>query len=115
MTMATINALERRIGQRRGATRAPTQAPEWRGAAPAAPRKSAPPVHNLLPPKNGLDNGVHFTFLNAQEGRPPARGERRVNPEDGLTYVWIPPGTFTMGCSPGDRECLSDEKPAHQV
>src|SRR5713101_2617459 len=27
----TMNALERRVGQRRGATRAPTQAPEWRG------------------------------------------------------------------------------------
>jgi hypothetical protein len=27
----TIEALERRIGLRRNATRAPTQAPEWRG------------------------------------------------------------------------------------
>src|SRR5579859_8264566 len=27
----TMYALERRVGQRRGATRAPTQAPEWRG------------------------------------------------------------------------------------
>jgi hypothetical protein len=26
-----MNALERRIGQRRGATRAPTRGPEWRG------------------------------------------------------------------------------------
>jgi hypothetical protein len=56
----TMNALERRIGQRRGATRAPTQAPEWHGAAPAAPEKSDPPVRNLLRPKNGLDNGVHL-------------------------------------------------------
>ena len=32
-------------------------------------------------------------------------GESRVNPKDGLTYVWIPPGTFRMGCSPGDNEC----------
>jgi PRTRC genetic system ThiF family protein len=30
---ATIEALERRIGLRRNATRAPTQAPEWRGLA----------------------------------------------------------------------------------
>jgi formylglycine-generating enzyme required for sulfatase activity len=36
----------------------------------------------------------------------------RVNPKDGLTYVWIPPGTFRMGCSEGDGECESDEKPA---
>lgn len=38
-----------------------------------------------------------------------------VNPVDGLTYVWIPPGTFTMGCSPGDTECKPDEGPSHPV
>jgi formylglycine-generating enzyme required for sulfatase activity len=38
----------------------------------------------------------------------------KMNPKDGLTYVWIPPGTFTMGCS-GDSECKDNEKPAHQV
>jgi len=37
------------------------------------------------------------------------------NPADGLTYVWIPAGTFTMGCSEGDSDCKDDEKPAHQV
>jgi formylglycine-generating enzyme required for sulfatase activity len=30
-----------------------------------------------------------------------------------LTYVWIPEGAFTMGCSPGDKECFGFEKPAH--
>jgi len=44
-----------------------------------------------------------------------AAGPRKVNPKDGLTYVWIPPGTFTMGCSPGDAECKYDEEPAHEV
>jgi formylglycine-generating enzyme required for sulfatase activity len=39
----------------------------------------------------------------------------KTNPKDGLTYVWIPPGTFTMGCSPGDSECYSLEKPAHRT
>ena len=42
-------------------------------------------------------------------------GEARVNPKDGLKYVWIPPGTFMMGCSPGDNECEGNETPAHQV
>ena len=42
-------------------------------------------------------------------------GTVRENPKDGLKYVWIPPGTFMMGCSPGDGECHEDEKPAHQV
>jgi serine/threonine-protein kinase len=44
-----------------------------------------------------------------------SKGEVRVNPTDGLKYVWIPPGTFMMGCSPGDNECYDVEKPAHQV
>jgi formylglycine-generating enzyme required for sulfatase activity len=42
-------------------------------------------------------------------------GTTMVNPKDGLTYVWIPPGRFTMGCSPGDSECYDAEKPAHEV
>ncbi|MGO9275559.1 MAG: SUMF1/EgtB/PvdO family nonheme iron enzyme [Terriglobia bacterium] len=42
-------------------------------------------------------------------------GEVRVNPKDGLKYVWIPPGTFMMGCSPGDSDCEDDERPPHQV
>ncbi len=42
-------------------------------------------------------------------------GETKVNPKDGLTYVWIQPGTFMMGCSPGDNECKGNEKPAHNV
>jgi len=46
---------------------------------------------------------------------PPRAVEQRVNPADGLVYVKVPPGTFQMGCSPGDTECWDDEKPAHPV
>jgi formylglycine-generating enzyme required for sulfatase activity len=46
---------------------------------------------------------------------PDTRPQPWVNPKDGLTYVWIPPGSFTMGCSPGDTECKPDESPAHLV
>jgi formylglycine-generating enzyme required for sulfatase activity len=42
-------------------------------------------------------------------------GDTMVNAKDGLTYAWIPPGIFTMGCSPGDSECQNYEKPAHPV
>ncbi len=45
----------------------------------------------------------------------PRPGEERTNPLDGLTYVRIPPDTFTMGCSPDDKECDTGEKPAHPV
>ncbi len=48
--------------------------------------------------------------------RPRAKpGEARENPKDGVKYVWIPLGTFQMGCSPGDSECYPEEKPSHQV
>jgi len=39
----------------------------------------------------------------------------KVNPNDGQRYAWIPPGTFRMGCSPGDNQCVDDEKPPHAV
>jgi formylglycine-generating enzyme required for sulfatase activity len=49
----------------------------------------------------------------AAKGRLP--GAVRENPKDGLNYVWIPPGNFMMGCSPGVNECEGDEKPSHCV
>ncbi len=45
----------------------------------------------------------------------PHTGQAMVNPVDALTYVWIPQGTFAMGCSAGDNDCDRDEKPSHQV
>jgi formylglycine-generating enzyme required for sulfatase activity len=45
----------------------------------------------------------------------PTTGSVRINPKDGLKYVWIPPGSFQMGCSPGDSECGDNEKPPHPV
>ena len=48
-------------------------------------------------------------------GRGRRVGDSKVNPIDGQKYMWIPPGTFMMGCSPGDGECFDDEKPAHEV
>jgi len=44
-----------------------------------------------------------------------AQAKTKVNAADGLTYVWIPPGTFQMGCSPEDSECKDLEKPAHSA
>ena len=45
----------------------------------------------------------------------PAAGTVKTNPRDGSKYVYIPPGTFRMGCSDGDSECDDDEKPVHEV
>ena len=32
-----------------------------------------------------------------------------------MEFVLIRPGSFLMGCSPGDGECYPEEKPAHRV
>jgi formylglycine-generating enzyme required for sulfatase activity len=45
----------------------------------------------------------------------PVAGTVRTNPIDGLNYIYVPPGRFTMGASPGDTEAFDDEKPAHAV
>ena len=42
-------------------------------------------------------------------------GTVKKNPNDGLDYVWIPPGRFEMGCVPGHNLCKNDEKPRHTV
>jgi len=44
-----------------------------------------------------------------------AGGPVWLNPKDGLKHVRIPPGSFTMGCSPGDDKCREEENPPHQV
>jgi formylglycine-generating enzyme required for sulfatase activity len=36
----------------------------------------------------------------------------QVNSIDGLTYVAVPPGSFTFGCSTGDTDCQPNEFPA---
>jgi len=47
----------------------------------------------------------------------PAPGTVASSPRDGLAYAFVPPGTFEMGCVPGD-DCgddRQDEKPRHAV
>jgi formylglycine-generating enzyme required for sulfatase activity len=82
---------------------------------------------SFVPAKSaGVIGCVLFVFLiygraNATSPQPPdathedVLGSTKVNPKDGLTYVWIAPGSFQMGCSPGDRECSDGEKPRHTV
>ncbi len=52
--------------------------------------------------------------LAGQEARTEG-GVVKENPKDGLKYVWIPPGRFSMGCSPDDSQCDAGERPAHAV
>jgi formylglycine-generating enzyme required for sulfatase activity len=60
---------------------------------------------------SGQETRVEATLLDLVA----TAGSARESPRDGLKYVWIPPGTFMMGCSPGDNECANHEKPSHQV
>jgi formylglycine-generating enzyme required for sulfatase activity len=48
----------------------------------------------------------------------PMPGDARINPKDRLTYRWIPPGRFRMGCSQQPKDTACDrqaEFPVHEV
>ena len=42
-------------------------------------------------------------------------GQVKAHPKNKLEYVWIPPGTFSMGCVPDDGDCDVIEEPRHRV
>ena len=110
---------------------APTKPPVLSTDEPAGGAKGNPQVGPKAvlvdsvprPPvttKGNSKSGLEVAPVNPAPKSPvlppgPPPGSTKVNPKDGLTYVRIAPGTFTMGCSPGDAECYDDEKPAHQV
>jgi hypothetical protein len=50
------------------------------------------------------------TILSAAPG-----GSSKVNPRDGLTYQWIPPGSYFTGCLPGDTECYGLERRREKI
>jgi formylglycine-generating enzyme required for sulfatase activity len=39
----------------------------------------------------------------------------KVNPRDGLTYQWIPPGSYFTGCLQGDTECYGLERNREKI
>jgi formylglycine-generating enzyme len=39
----------------------------------------------------------------------------RVNFRDGLTYQWVPPGSYYTGCLPGDTECYGLERHREKI
>ncbi len=73
-----------------------------------------------LPPVGGARQAevgaarAQVQALGAQQSQL-AGGAVKENPKDGLKYVRIPPGKFTMGCSPDDSQCDAGERPAHAV
>jgi formylglycine-generating enzyme required for sulfatase activity len=73
-------------------------------------------VYWRKPPAVGTKPGESVSPVKVDQN-PAASNTVQVqeNPIDGLKYLWIPPGTFQMGCSPGDSKCEGDEKPSHRV
>ncbi len=45
----------------------------------------------------------------------PKAGDSKINPVDGLRYRWIPPGSYTSGCSAGDKQCFKEEFPNRRI
>ena len=81
---------------------------------PSEPKPSAKPSSKTGSPSLEREAGTPGSSENTQS--PTLRaGATKVNPKDGLTYVRIPPGTFQMGCSPGDSQCTDVERPVHHV
>lgn len=79
---------------------------------PTAVAKDSPPVEPVAPvpkdpPPAAKTKAPSVPVLKA--------GTIRINKKDGQKYAWIPPGSFTMGCIPNDKECGSFAKPAHRV
>ena len=55
-------------------------------------------------------------FINAYLSvNPRQAGATKVVKGPRMEFLAIPPGEFTMGCSPGDSRCDDDEKPSHRV
>jgi len=72
-------------------------------------RPGAPEQPSLTPTPAGPEAGP------AGAGPSAAPATVKTNAKDGQLYAWIPPGSFTMGCSADDPDCEDDEKPPHIV
>jgi len=63
----------------------------------------------------GAPNNLSTEFYFHRPVEVTKRGSLAHNSIDGEDYVWIPPGTFQMGCVPGDEHCKASENPRHKV
>ncbi len=108
---------ERKLTVDRGCHGPPSPVPTVsRRATIAAQQHSMRSEHDIS--RRSLVLGAIVSVLlfgRIARAQPPAPGTVEENPKDQLKYVYIPPGTFMMGCSPGDSECADDERPAHRV
>jgi formylglycine-generating enzyme required for sulfatase activity/serine/threonine protein kinase len=107
--------------------RAELRAEPKRLKATVQPTLAQPPIPSVEPGTShkawlwvaaatvALGLGTWYFSTRSEKTIKPSPETVKVKSQNGVKYVWIPPGTFEMGCSPGDKECFKDEKPAHQV
>lgn len=88
----------------------------------ASRKKQFPALYDMVIGRLILKEGpvaVLSQPANSASAPPPSIRSSEPRPtrvgKDGLIYVWIPPGEFRMGCSPGDDECYGDERQARSV
>ena len=86
------------------------QPPSTPAPSPAAAASPTTPAPTVTPPTTGPAPAAA-----APAPLPTPSVRSKVNAADGQIYVWIPPGSFAMGCSRGDNDCAPDELPVHTV
>jgi formylglycine-generating enzyme required for sulfatase activity len=93
-----------------------TTAPRERPSSPDGGTASGDPSKRADDAAKRADNGPTPAGPTSGDATSPSRGRGSlVNAIDGQTYLLIPAGEFTMGCSTGDPSCDTDEQPPHQV
>ena len=79
------------------------------------PRPAIPPAPIPAPSQPSLSASVKATPKQPDASPQPLPPKTRINPKDGQTYVWIPPGEFVFGCSDGDIHCEKNEPSQQEV
>src|SRR4051794_38008406 len=69
----------------------------------------------LIASKIAVSRLLLILFAATLAGQTPKPGEVRANPKDQQKYVWIPAGSFVLGCSLGDIDCDADERPPFEA
>ncbi len=77
-------------------------------------RSGKRPVKEKEPKKDVKPKIKPVHVAQAKPGKPSA-GDVWKEPVTGMEFVWVPGGSYQMGCGSWAGDCDSDEKPAHEV
>jgi eukaryotic-like serine/threonine-protein kinase len=118
--IAVLPAVQEPIAPLRAIASTPPAATNLVATPPPAPLQSIEESPSVQPQRSTSSAATAEPprAMNALEMPPSpqvAKEAKKAPPIDGLKYVWIPAGTFLMGCSPGDQDSYDEEKPPHQV